>query len=59
MKNLKLTFRDTFSFCVEHKTISVNFEEEKRINKSINKIVHRELRNGIVYIWQLSKIEII
>jgi hypothetical protein len=59
MSNLKLTFTDTFSKCIEHKTISVTESDKVKIYNSLNKIVHRELKKDIVYIWELTKIEVI
>jgi hypothetical protein len=59
MTQLKLTFTDTFSKCIEQKTISVTESDKVKIYNSLNKIVHRELKKDIVYIWELTKIEII
>ena len=59
MSNLKLTFTDTFSKCIEQKTISVTESDKVKIYNSLNKIVHRELKKDIVYIWELTNIELI
>ena len=59
MTQLKLTFTDTFSKCIEQKTISVNETDKAKIYNSLNKIVHTQFKDNINYIWELTKIELI
>ena len=59
MIKIKLTFVDIFSFSVDQKTIFVNEDQFKQIEKNLYKIVHQEFKNSIKYIYTLDKIEII
>ena len=54
---VKLKFEDTFSFCILIREIETTPEKFSRMKNDLGKIVKREFKDNINWIWRLKSVK--